>query len=260
MRDKQDSHVPEGYRVDHYTPEYYHVRCPDCGSSEKTTEHPRTNSKDRCPRCDRARGVTPISPEPGHSDESDEQTAESTDEPATVTDGGMTDEKAAEYVERVAHSAEPALSEGELFMLDKVAGYLRESDEKDNSEQGNEESLFGDGGTGELVVVSEYADIAEVGELSRTQADEIARQLLQGGPVAVIEEWLVSEKDIDGLQMHPRILPCEILRETEKARLLASAGETDWYPKSCTVLFQLADDAELSIPQQRLASFEEGQA
>jgi len=113
---------------------------------------------------------------------------------------------------------------------------------------------------GELVLVSEYADIADVDVLSRTQADEIARQLLQGGPVAHVEEWLNSEKDVDGLQMHPCILPCEIRRETEKALLLARAGVTDWYPKSCTVLFQVADDAELSSPQHRLASFEEGPA
>jgi len=45
----------------------------------------------------------------------------------------MNDQKAAQYVESVAHSAEPALTDEELRALDSVADHLRESDEHSNA-------------------------------------------------------------------------------------------------------------------------------
>jgi hypothetical protein len=53
-------HVPAGYQVDHYAPDRFVVRCPDCETSRTRTSRMSKQVR-RCRWCGRLRAVTPVS-------------------------------------------------------------------------------------------------------------------------------------------------------------------------------------------------------
>lgn len=109
--------------------------------------------------------------------------------------------------------------------------------------------------------VHEFGDLGGHDRLTSTQADAVTRALLRGGESVVVvamDEWLVEEKDLDGLDRHPELVAGTIRRETEDALLVAAGGAEDWVPKSCVCVFELAEKHSLSTPQEGLDAFADG--
>jgi len=76
-------HVPSGFVHDPHDPDAFIVRCPDCGKQDKRQERPGRKSQ-TCVRCNRLKGVTPVSKADPPATESSRE-----DGQRVMTDGGQ---------------------------------------------------------------------------------------------------------------------------------------------------------------------------
>lgn len=111
-----------------------------------------------------------------------------------------------------------------------------------------------------VIVVKGYADLASDAKLRGDEPDVVARQLQEHAGeedriVAVLDEWLVDEKDLEGVDRHERVITGRIEAETEKAYCVGQGRTDDWLPKSCIRVYEAAEEADLSVPQHGLESF-----
>ena len=112
-----------------------------------------------------------------------------------------------------------------------------------------------------MILVETYSNLVAHDRLTSTQADVVARELLTGYAetvVVALDDWIPAEKDFDGHHRFPTLVTGEIDTETEKALLISEGDVKDWIPKSCACVFELADDADLSIPQSGLDVYADG--
>jgi len=109
--------------------------------------------------------------------------------------------------------------------------------------------------------VTAYDDLASHDRLTGSAVDAVADTLLRRpeSVIVVMDEWLTDEKDLQGIDTrHPEIVAGVIQRETDDAVLVSDGSADDWVPKSCACVFELADDADLSTPQEGLDAFADG--
>lgn len=112
----------------------------------------------------------------------------------------------------------------------------------------------------DMILVKGYADLASDVKLQGDEPDVVARKLQEyagddGRLVAVLDEWLVDEKDLEGVDRHDRVVSGRIEAETDKAYLVAQGRTDDWLPKSCIRVYDAVDGADLAVPQHGLDSF-----
>ena len=112
----------------------------------------------------------------------------------------------------------------------------------------------------DVILVKGYADLASDAKLRGDEPDVVARELQEYAGeddriVAVLDEWLVDEKDLEGVDRHERVVSGRIEVETDKAYLVAQGRTDDWLPKSCIRVYDAVDGADLTVPQHGLDSF-----
>ncbi|MXR52324.1 hypothetical protein GRX03_12010 [Halovenus sp. WSH3] len=112
-----------------------------------------------------------------------------------------------------------------------------------------------------MIEVATYDDLASHDRLTGSAVDVVAETLLRRpeSVVVAMDEWLVEEKDLTGVSgRHPELVVGVIARETDDAWLVSEGSAEDWVPKSCACAFELADDHDLSTPQEGLDAFADG--
>ena len=77
----------------------------------------------------------------------------------------------------------------------------------------------------DAIMVKGYADLASDAKLRGDEPDIVARELQEYAGdddriVAVLDEWLVDEKDLEGVDRHERVVSGRIEVETDKAYLV----------------------------------------
>jgi len=104
------------------------------------------------------------------------------------------------------------------------------------------------------VRIAEYGDLARRPSLSRREVDAVVRALNGGGgPVLVVEEWLVEGEE--------RVYRVSVLEETAEAWKVATGVETSWVAKSQSTLFELANGVDVvSTPATTLSELGSGSA
>lgn len=112
----------------------------------------------------------------------------------------------------------------------------------------------------DVIVVKGYADLASDAKLRGDEPDVVARELQEHAGdddriVCVLDEWLVDEKALEGVDRHDRVISGQIEAATEKAYLIVQGSTDDWLPKSCIRVYDAVDGASLSVPQHGLDSF-----
>ena len=112
----------------------------------------------------------------------------------------------------------------------------------------------------DVILVKGYADLASDAKLRGDEPDVVARELQECAGeddriVAVLDEWLVDEKELEGVDRYDRVVSGRIEAETDKAYLVAQGRTDDWLPKSCIHVYDAVDGADLAVPQHGLDSF-----
>ena len=105
--------------------------------------------------------------------------------------------------------------------------------------------------------ISDYAQLGHRVDLSAVEKDRIVADLNEtGGPVLVLERWLVEKKDIVPMRAGGRVYRVTVLDESDKAWHVATGEERDWIPKSQSeVLERDGGVEEIATPSSTLADF-----
>lgn len=105
-------------------------------------------------------------------------------------------------------------------------------------------------------VVDSYADLASDRFLEGSEPDLLAEALNDTADthieVAVLEEWLIEDKDLRPRAGANRVFVGEIEAETDKAVLFDQGDRDDWIPKSCSQLYVTNPGVEIESPQSGL--------
>lgn len=112
-------------------------------------------------------------------------------------------------------------------------------------------------GNNRQISVTEWADIESVPDLNDREKQEVAELLRNGTPTVVwVEEWLRQQKNLDPVTGCPSLFTGDVADHSDKAWRVTQGGETEYLPKSCSVVIEADPDCvEIRSPQTGLGAF-----